>query len=382
MLNAECWKLNAMSDTSFDKLLGEKLEELAERQQQVLARMNDQAVASNPTEMIALNKELSQLKRVVDPYLQYKSVDAELRDTDQLMRDKSQDTELRDLAEAELPELRDKCAGLVQAVKDALVTGEEASVKSVILEIRAGTGGNEAALFAGDLCTMYQRYCDGKGFRIEVLSSSPGEVGGFKEIVLNVKGPNVYSCLGYEGGGHRVQRVPETESQGRIHTSAATVAVLPEPEEIDIKIDWDKEVDEFVSRSGGPGGQNVNKVESAVRLVHKETGIAVSMRDEKSQHKNRAKARRILLTRLYDHHTQAQAAERASVRRAMIGSGDRSQRIRTYNFPQNRLTDHRAGLTLHSLDKIMMGELAGLIGALQRHDRSERLKNLSFAEQK
>ena len=166
--------LNAMSDTSFDKLLEEKLEELAERQQQVLARMNDQAVASNPTEMIALNKELAQLKRVVDPYLQYKSVEAELRDTDQLMRDKLQDIELRDLAEAELPELRAKCADLVQAVKDALVTGEETSVKSVILEIRAGTGGNEAALFAGDLCTMYQRYCDGKGFRIEVLSSSPG----------------------------------------------------------------------------------------------------------------------------------------------------------------------------------------------------------------
>ncbi len=199
--------------------------------------------------------------------------------------------------------------------------------------------------------------------------------------VVNVKGDGVWSHLGYEGGGHRVQRVPKTEAAGRIHTSAATVAVLPEPEQVDVDIDWNKDVEEFVSRAGGPGGQSVNKVESAIKLKHIETGVTVSMRDEKSQHKNRAKARRILTTRLYDHYQQIQNAERASTRKAMIGSGDRSERIRTYNFPQNRCTDHRIGLTLYNLNNVMLGELDEFVESLQRHDRSERLKNLSFAEQ-
>ena len=371
-----------MSDTTFDKPLQEKLEALAQRQEEVLSKMNDPEVAANHTKIIERNKELAQLRRVVDPFLKHVNCLAEFRDTQELMQDKTQDQDLRDLAEAELPELKQKCSELLETVKGALVIGDEADVSSIILEIRAGTGGNEAALFAGDLYNMYQRYCDRKRFRIEVLSSSAGEVGGFREIILNVKCAGVYEALGYEGGGHRVQRVPETESQGRIHTSAATVAVLPEPKEVDIQIDWDKDVDEFVSRSGGPGGQNVNKIESAIRLAHKETGITVSMRDEKSQHKNRAKARRILTTRLYDHHQKIQNAERASTRKAMIGSGDRSERIRTYNFPQNRCTDHRIGLTLYNLNNVMLGELDELVESLQRHDRSERLKNLSFAEQK
>ncbi len=194
--------------------------------------------------------------------------------------------------------------------------------------------------------------------------------------MLNVKGPDGYRLLGYGGGGHRVQRVPETEAQGRVHTSAATVAVLPEPEKINIDINWDTDVEEFVSRSGGPGGQNVNKVSSAIRLVHKETGITVSMRDEKSKHKNRAKGRRIMLSRVYDHHCRSVNAERDSARKTMIGSGDRSQRIRTYNFPQNRLSDHRIGLTLYSLDKVMQGELDELVEALQAHDKEQRLQDL------
>ncbi len=368
--------------TEIDDRLIAKLEELSQRSDALNEQLADPAVATNPTKCIELAKELGRLKRLVEPYRVLRGVRADLADNRAMLEDRTEDADLRELAESEIPELQAKHDEILESLKSVMVTDDDAAIDSVILEIRAGTGGDEAALFARDLFQMYTHYCENKGLRMEVLEQSGSDAGGFKEIFVSVKGPEVFRLLGYEGGGHRVQRVPETESQGRIHTSAATVAVLPEPEEIDIKIDWDKEVDEFVSRSGGPGGQNVNKVESAVRLVHKETGIAVSMRDEKSQHKNRAKARRILLTRVHDHHTQAQDAERASTRRAMIGSGDRSQRIRTYNFPQNRLTDHRAGLTLHSLDKIMMGELAGLIEALQRHDRSERLKNLSFAEQK
>jgi peptide chain release factor 1 len=242
--------------------------------------------------------------------------------------------------------------------------------------VRAGTGGQEAALFARDLCEMYRRYCDTKGLKVEVLDQSSSEMGGLKEVVMSVKGPEVFCLLGYESGGHRVQRVPDTETQGRIHTSAATVAVLPEPEEINIDVNWDTDVDEFVSRAGGPGGQNVNKVSSAIRLVHKETGITVSMRDEKSQHKNRAKGRRIMLTRIYDAQRLAAAAERDAARKTMIGSGDRSQRVRTYNFPQNRVTDHRIGLDLYHLDRIIMGDLDQLVAALQTHDKEQRLRNL------
>jgi peptide chain release factor 1 len=222
---------------------------------------------------------------------------------------------------------------------------------------------------------MYQRFSERHGFKIEIMDASPSDLGGYREVVLNIKGEGVYQQLGYEGGGHRVQRVPQTETQGRIHTSAATVAVLPEPEEVDVQIDWEKDVLEHVSRAGGPGGQNVNKVSSAIKLEHVPTGITVSMRDEKSQHKNRAKARRILMSRIYDHFMTSQTAQRDASRRTMIGSGDRSQRIRTYNFPQNRCTDHRIGVDAN-LDKVMQGDLDDIVFALQARDVEQRIQNL------
>jgi len=313
---------------------------------------------------------------LVDPFGEFRRVRDSLDEAKEIVADRAQDADMRELAAAEIDTLQESHDRILDGLKEAIVTDEDAVIDSVIMEIRAGAGGDEAALFARDLFEMYSRFCDRKGFKVEVLDQSGSDLGGFKEVTLNIKGPEVYRWLGYEGGGHRVQRVPETEAQGRVHTSAATVAVLPEPEEVNIEINWDTDVDEFVSRAGGPGGQNVNKVSSAIRLMHKETGITVSMRDEKSQHKNRAKARRIMMTRVYDHHRHANTAERDSARKIMIGSGDRSQRVRTYNFPQNRVSDHRINMDLYSLEKFMQGEMDDMILALQTRDKEQRLKNL------
>lgn len=292
-----------------------------------------------------------------------------------MLDDDGLDAEMRDLAEQEIAELAEKSEQLIEQIKDTLVMADDDAIDSIIMEIRPGTGGDEAALFVRDLFTMYTRYAESMRWKIETLSMSGTEMGGLREVIINVKGPAVWTRLGYEGGGHRVQRVPETETQGRIHTSAATVAVLPEPEEVDVQIDQN-DVLEHVSRAGGPGGQNVNKVNSAIKLEHVPTGITVSMRDEKSQHKNRSKAWRILRSRVYEHYQNQANSQRDASRKSMIGSGDRSERIRTYNFPQNRVTDHRINLTLYSLDRVMAGDMSEITEALIDHEKQMRLANL------
>jgi len=365
-----------------DTLLA-KLQELDNRFASLTEQMNDPAVATDSNRMIAIAKEQAKLDRIVQPFRLYKKLSCELQQAENIIADHSAEAELRQLAEAEADELREKTEKTLDDIKGRLVMSDEAEIDSVMLEIRAGTGGEEAALFAADLLGMYRRYAEKHGWTFEILSASPTDLGGLREAVVNVRGDGAWSRMGYEGGGHRVQRVPKTEASGRIHTSAATVAVLPEPEDIEININWQNDVEEFVSRAGGPGGQNVNKVESAVKLVHLPTGITVSMRDDKSQHKNRAKARRIMAARVYEHMHGQQMASEAAARKAMIGSGDRSQRIRTYNFPQNRCTDHRLkgegqeGANFN-LDRILDGDMDEIIEALIARDKAQRLANLSL----
>ena len=283
------------------------------------------------------------------------------------------DQEMAELAAMELPELEEKLPLMESALEILLLPKDSADELNVIVEVRAGTGGDEAALFAGDLFRMYTRYADILGWKSEIISQSEGEVGGYKEIVTAIRGKGVFARLKFESGVHRVQRVPETESGGRIHTSAATVAVLPEPEEVDVKIE-EKDLRVDVFRASGPGGQSVNTTDSAVRITHLPTGITVSQQDEKSQHKNRAKAMQVLRARLFEAERERADSERAADRKSQVGSGDRSERIRTYNFPQGRVTDHRINLTLHKLEKILAGDgLDEMVEALIREDQAQRL---------
>ncbi|AQQ08654.1 Peptide chain release factor 1 [Sedimentisphaera cyanobacteriorum] len=352
----------------------EKLSELEARLNELDRQIQDPEIASAHSKLIPLTKEQAKLKPVVSLYREYNECAEGIKGSEEILENE-QDPEMREMAEAEIEELEQRREQVLQDLKDKLVMADDAAIDSVIIEIRPGTGGDEAALFARDLFSMYSRYAEANCWKVETISFAGSEKGGVKEVVAGIKGPGVWACLGYEGGGHRVQRVPETETQGRIHTSAATVAIMPEPEDIEVDIK-ESDVAEHVSRAGGPGGQSVNKINSAIKLEHIPTGITVSMRDEKSQHKNRAKAWRILKSRIYEHFISQERAERDSQRKAMIGSGDRSQRIRTYNFPQNRVTDHRINLTLYHLDKIIMGELDEIVEALQTHDKQQRLDNI------
>jgi peptide chain release factor 1 len=321
---------------------------------QILARRDElQALLAEvqPAEYAKLAKEFSDLGPVVETIEAYRGARQEITDLEAL----SEDPEMRELAEQELRKVAGGLPELERRVRLVLLPKDADDERSAILEIRAGTGGDEAALFAGELFRMYQRYADTKGWRCEVLSLSESDLGGLKEVVADVSGQGVFARLKYEAGVHRVQRVPVTEGSGRIHTSAATVAVLPEAEDVDIALD-DKDLRIDVYRASGAGGQHVNRTESAVRITHLPTGLVVAIQDEKSQHKNKAKALKILKARLYEREREAKASERAANRKGQVGSGDRSERVRTYNFPQNRLTDHRINLTLYKLDQVITGE--------------------------
>jgi peptide chain release factor 1 len=352
-----------------------KLDEFEARYEQIEKQLVEPLFVNDSTKLVALSKEQGKLKAIVTKYRQYRKAIADIEEAEQILSDGSADEDIKTLAKEEMQQLEDKKDILLEEITNSIVMADDMDIDSVIMEIRAGTGGEEAALFARDLYGMYTKYAESRRWKVEQLDFSVSEKSGFREVIFSVKGQGVWSELGYEGGGHRVQRVPETESQGRIHTSAATVAVLPEPEELDIEIKSD-DVIEHVSRSSGPGGQNVNKVSSAIKLEHIPTGITVHMQDEKSQHKNRAKAWRLLRSRIYEHFQSQKRAERDSKRKTMIGSGDRSQKIRTYNFPQNRITDHRINLSLYNLDRILAGDMSELVAALKDYDRQQRLKNL------
>jgi len=354
------------------------LEELAGRYNEIERQISDPGIARDTAKLITLSKERGRNRPLVSKYREYQKVAAGIEEAQQILGDAAAEPDLRAMAEEEIEQLSARKDALLEDLQNTLVMADELHVDSVIMEIRAGTGGEEAALFARDLYDMYAHYAAKRRWRVEQLDFSPSEKGGFREIIFSVKGEGVWSELGYEGGGHRVQRVPETEAQGRIHTSAATVAVLPEPEEVEVQIN-PADVVEHVSRAGGPGGQNVNKVSSAIRLEHIPTGITVNMREEASQHKNRAKAWRILRSRVFELHENQRRAARDSQRKTMIGTGDRSEKIRTYNFPQNRVTDHRIGLSLYNLDKVIAGDMEEVIAALREHDRLQRIKNLQVA---
>ncbi|MEJ1969815.1 MAG: peptide chain release factor 1 [Rhizomicrobium sp.] len=350
-----------------------KLERLLDRFHAVEAEL---AEGGGGPGFVKLSKEHAELAPVVAVVKAYRDVQDQLEGTQALIDDPGTDTEMRSLAEEERAALKERFAGLEHDLQIQLLPKDAADASSAILEIRAGTGGDEAALFADDLLGMYTRYCALQGWRTEILSRTDSDLGGIKDVVMDVTGQGVYAKLKFESGVHRVQRVPVTEAQGRIHTSAATVAVLPEAEDVDVQID-DKDLRIDVYRAQGAGGQHVNKTESAVRITHIPTGIAVAQQTEKSQHKNKAGAMKMLKAKLYNMERERIDSARASARKSLVGSGDRSERIRTYNFPQGRVTDHRINLTLYKLDRIVSGDdLGEIIDALVAQDQADRLAAL------
>jgi peptide chain release factor 1 len=353
------------------KISAERIAAIQARREELQQAMSAQDLA--PEAFVRLSKDYAEVEPVAAAAREVRRLRDEAASLEQMTHEA--DEELRQMAAEELVENQAQLAEAERALALKLLPRDAADERPAMLEIRAGTGGDEAALFAGDLLRMYQRYAEAKGWRFEMISASQSEVGGFKEAIASVSGTGVFAKLKFESGVHRVQRVPVTESGGRIHTSAATVAVLPEAEDVDVQInDADLRID--VYRSSGPGGQSVNTTDSAVRITHLPTGLVVIQQDEKSQHKNKAKALKVLRTRLYELERSRIADERAGARKSMVGSGDRSERIRTYNFPQGRVTDHRINLTLHRLPEILEGQLDELVGALTSEDEAERLASL------
>ncbi len=351
--------------------LREKIDEAVERREQLADQLASPEVISNPTQLRHIAQEHATLERIAEVGAQLAKLDEELRQALELS-ESTEDEELAELARSEIEPLESTIADLEAEARDLLTPKDPLDDRQAVIEIRAGTGGDEAGLFASDLFRMYTRFAEGNGWKTEILSRSEGTLGGLKEIIFTVKGKDAYGTLRYESGVHRVQRVPETESQGRIHTSAASVAVLPEAEDVDVEINpEDLKID--VYRSSGPGGQSVNTTDSAVRVTHTPTGLVVTCQDEKSQHKNKAKAMKVLRSRLLDMMIAEQESERARERRLQIGTGDRSAKIRTYNYPQGRVTDHRISLTLYRLQEILGGDLDEILRELRLARRAERL---------
>ncbi len=356
-------------------LVEQKLQKMEERCEELEVLMAKPEIIGQPAQYRSYSRELGGLAKKVAKFRDYRRVSRELLENTELSRSEGEDQEIRDLAGEEMKQLRTVLERLAGELLDMILVEDRDSDRNVIMEIRAGTGGDEAALFAGDLLRMYTRYAEEVGWKIEILDCSPTDLGGFKSVVFSVAGDSVFRNLRYERGGHRVQRVPDTEASGRIHTSAATVAVMGEPEEVEVEIrDSDVRTDFYCS--SGPGGQKVNKTSSAVRLTHIPTGIVVAIQEETSQHKNRARALRVLRSRLYEHFEAERLKNEQDERRSQIGSGDRSQRIRTYNFPQNRVTDHRIGQNFNLERIVRAGQLAPLFEALRAYDREQRLAAL------